>query len=68
MVSRLCNKAVSSSRRFSFEGFYQAIRMKKQILTELSDETRTIILYEAPHRLIKTLKEIFEYLGTEEYL
>ena len=51
-------------RRFSFEGFLPSDKNeKKQILTELSDESRTIILYEAPHRLIKTLKELFEYFG-----
>ena len=33
------------------------------ILNELSEETRTIILYEAPHHLKKTLKELFEALG-----
>ena len=36
---------------------------KKEILTELSQESRTLILYEAPHRLLKTLKELFEYMG-----
>ena len=58
VVSALAISGISS-RRFSFEGFLPS----DKILTELSDESRTIILYEAPHRLIKTLKEIFEYLG-----
>ena len=63
VVSALAISGISS-RRFSFEGFLPSDKNeKKQILTELSDESRTIILYEAPHRLIKTLKEIFEYLG-----
>ena len=62
-VSALAISGISS-RRVSFEGFLPSDKNeKKQILTELADESRTIILYEAPHRLIKTLKEIFEYLG-----
>lgn len=63
VVSALAISGISS-RRFSFEGFLPSDKNeKKQILTELSDESRTIILYEAPHRLLKTLKELFEYLG-----
>ena len=63
VVSALAISGISS-RRFSFEGFWPSDKNeKKQILTELVDESRTIILYEAPHRLIKTLKELFEYLG-----
>ena len=63
VVSALAISGISS-RRFSFEGFLQSDKNeKKQILTELADESRTIILYEAPHRLIKTLKELFEYFG-----
>ena len=63
VVSALAISGISS-RRFSFEGFLPSDKNeKKQILKELSDESRTIILYEAPHRMIKTLKELFEYLG-----
>ena len=35
----------------------------KEVLEELKDETRTIIIYEAPHRLVRTLKELLETLG-----
>ena len=53
-----------SSRRFSFEGVLPVDKNeKKEILAELVNESRTIILYEAPHRLLKTLKEILEYIG-----
>ena len=63
VVSALAISGISS-RRFAFEGFLPADKNeKKEILTELSQESRTIILYEAPHRLIKTLKELFEYMG-----
>lgn len=53
-----------STRRFCFEGFLPAEkREKKQILEELAGERRTIILYEAPHHLVRTLKELYEALG-----
>ncbi len=52
------------SRRFCFEGFLPAEKKeRKEVLEELVNETRTIILYEAPHHLIKTLKELAELLG-----
>lgn len=52
------------TRRFCFEAFLpQDRKEKKQILEELKSETRTIIIYEAPHRLVKTLKELYEALG-----
>ena len=63
VVSALAISGISS-RRFCFECFLPTDKNeKKEILTELSQESRTIILYEAPHRLLKTLKELFEYLG-----
>lgn len=53
-----------STRRFCFEGFLPSDKKeKKQILEELREETRTIILYEAPHHLKRTLKELYEILG-----
>ena len=66
VVSALAISGISS-RRFCFEGFLPTDKNeKKEILTELSQESRTIILYEAPHRLLKTLKELFEYLGNRD--
>lgn len=53
-----------ASRRFAFEAFLP--RDKKErlaILESLKSETRTIILYEAPHHLLKTLQELYEVLG-----
>ena len=53
-----------STRRFCFEGFLPADKKERKfILEELKDETRTIILYEAPHHLKKTLQQLFEELG-----
>lgn len=52
------------TRRFAFEAFLPADkREKQQILEELKRETRTIVLYEAPHRLVRTLTELMEALG-----
>lgn len=52
------------TRRFCFEAFLpQDKKEKQQILEELKTETRTTILYEAPHRLVKTLGELYEALG-----
>ncbi len=53
-----------NTRRFCFEAFLPTDKKeKKAILEELKTETRTTILYEAPHRLLKTLQELFEALG-----
>ena len=53
-----------STRRFCFEAFLPADKKERQaVLEELTTETRTIILYEAPHRLVKTLKELLDVLG-----
>lgn len=52
------------TRRFCFEAFLPAEKKERQeILKELETETRTIILYEAPHRLVRTLEELAEFLG-----
>lgn len=52
------------TRRFCFEAFLPADKKeRKAILEELQRETRTIILYEAPHHLKKTLEELMSVLG-----
>lgn len=56
-----------STRRFAFEAFLPTDKREKQsILKELEKETRTIILYEAPHRLVRTLQELLEALGNRK--
>ncbi|MGL4362042.1 MAG: 16S rRNA (cytidine(1402)-2'-O)-methyltransferase [Cellulosilyticaceae bacterium] len=56
-----------STRRFIFEGFLSADKKERQsTLESLKKETRTIVFYEAPHRLIKTLKVLHESLGNRE--
>ena len=53
-----------ATRRFAFEGFLpQENKEKAFVLDELKRETRTIVLYEAPHRLLKTLRELADTLG-----
>jgi 16S rRNA (cytidine1402-2'-O)-methyltransferase len=53
-----------STRRFSFEGFLPAAgKERKKRLTDIAKEERTLIVYEAPHRLKKTLAELAEYFG-----
>ena len=52
------------TRRFVFEGFLPADKKEREeILAELESETRTIILYEAPHRLGRTLELLADRLG-----
>ena len=55
------------TRRFCFEAFLPTEKgdkkERKAILDELSKETRTIIIYEAPHKLVKTLEDLHNFLG-----
>lgn len=52
------------TRRFAFEAFLPADKKEQRaVLEELSAETRTIVLYEAPHRLARTLRLLYETLG-----
>lgn len=53
-----------STRRFCFEGFLPADKKEKRaVLEELACESRTMILYEAPHHLVRTLEELYGALG-----
>lgn len=55
------------TRRFAFEAFLP--REKKEraaVLEELKGETRTMIIYEAPHHLVKTITELYEVLGDRQ--
>ena len=71
-----CITALSMSglptRRFCFEAFLPSERSDKRerqrILEELKKETRTIILYEAPHHLLGTLRDLEEALGGERHV
>jgi len=55
------------TRRFAFEAFLPRDKEERgRILDNLKDETRTIILYEAPHRLVKTLETLKDTLGNRK--
>lgn len=55
------------TRRFAFEAFLPMEKKERQaVLEELKNETRTIILYEAPHKLVKTLEDLYKALGNRK--
>ena len=51
------------SERFVFEGFLPPKKGRQKRLSTLAEETRTIVLYESPHRILKTLGQLAEHLG-----
>ena len=53
------------SERFTFEGFLPVKKGRKTRLQELSSEKRTMIFYESPYKLYKTLEDFYEYFGPE---
>jgi 16S rRNA (cytidine1402-2'-O)-methyltransferase len=53
---------------FCFEGFLPEKKGRQTKLKLLAEEERTIILYESPHRLIKTLKQFIEYFGADRLI
>mgnify|MGYP004468211071 FL=1 len=57
------------TRRFAFEAFLPKDKKEHQaVLEELKTETRTIIIYEAPHHLVRTLQELSDALGGDRRL
>jgi 16S rRNA (cytidine1402-2'-O)-methyltransferase len=52
-----------ATHRFVFEGFLPVKKGRQKRLRNLADEERTIILYESPHRLLRTLTDLLNYLG-----
>ena len=51
--------------RFAFEGFLPQKKGRQTKLTALQDEERTMIFYESPYRLVKTLQQFAEYFGAD---
>jgi 16S rRNA (cytidine1402-2'-O)-methyltransferase len=54
--------------RFVFEGFLPHKKGRQTLLKKLAEEDRTMIFYESPYRLIKTLEQIKEYFGVERHV
>ena len=63
-VPALVNSGLPSDR-FTFEGFLPHKKGRHTRLTELKEEERTMIFYESPHRLLKSLEQFAEYFGAE---
>ena len=63
-VPALVNSGIPSNR-FVFEGFLPLKKGRQSLLKQLVDEERTIIFYESPVRLVKTLEDFIQYFGTE---
>lgn len=56
------------SDSFCFEGFLPEKKGRQTMLKKLCEEERTIILYESPHRLLKTLEQLKEFFGSERQI
>lgn len=63
-VPALVNSALPCDK-FVFEGFLPHKKGRQTRLKFLAEETRTIVFYESPHRLVKTLKQLIEFFGEE---
>jgi 16S rRNA (cytidine1402-2'-O)-methyltransferase len=64
LIPALVNSGFPSDR-FCFEGFLPHKKGRQKRLAQLAGESRTLILYESPHRLLKTLTELSDHLGAE---
>jgi 16S rRNA (cytidine1402-2'-O)-methyltransferase len=62
LIPALVNSGFPSDK-FCFEGFLPHKKGRKTRLTELVGESRTLILYESPHRIVKTLQELKQVMG-----
>lgn len=63
-VPALVNSGLPTNR-FSFEGFLPLKKGRHTLLTRLAEEDRTMIFYESPLRLVKTLADFIQYFGAE---
>ncbi len=64
LIPALVNSGLPSDR-FTFEGFLPPKKGRQTRLKELSEEGRTMIFYESPHKLLKTLENFIEFFGGE---
>lgn len=63
-VPALINSGIPSNR-FAFEGFIPVKKGRQTLLKQLAEEERTMIFYESPNRLVKTLEDFVVYFGAE---
>jgi len=63
-VPALVNSGIPTNR-FVFEGFLPPKKGRQTMLKQLATEERTIIIYESPMRLVKTLEELAQYFGAD---
>lgn len=63
-VPALVNSGIPTNR-FTFEGFLPIKKGRQTLLKQLAEEERTMIFYESPMRLVKTLEEFIQYFGAE---
>ena len=61
-VPALVNSGIPMNR-FAFEGFLPPKKGRHTLLTQLSTEERSMVFYESPHRLVKTLEDFMQYFG-----
>ncbi len=66
LIPALVNSGLPCER-FCFEGFLPVKKGRKKRLEALQSEQRTMIFYESPFRLVKTLEEMTEYFGSDRY-
>lgn len=64
LIPALVNSGLPSER-FVFEGFLPQKKGRQKRITELSKETRTLVFYESPYRLVKTLIQLSKHFGPE---
>ncbi|PID69233.1 MAG: 16S rRNA (cytidine(1402)-2'-O)-methyltransferase [Flavobacteriales bacterium] len=66
-VPALINSGLPNDR-FVFEGFLPIKKGRQKKLKELAEETKTMVFYESPHKLIKTLSQFVEFLGEDRQI
>ena len=67
LIPALVNSGFPNDK-FVFEGFLPVKKGRQTRFKKLADEQRTIVIYESPHKLLKTLKDISLFMGPETYL
>ena len=65
-VPALVNSGLPTNR-FAFEGFLPLKKGRQSLLKKLAEEERTLVLYESPMRLVKTLEELANYFGPDRH-